>query len=138
MTSEERMQILKMIETGAISAEEGMKLLETLEKSDGPGQGQPADRLPAQFKVITKKGKSLHVHVYEGDAVEPKVDVSVPLGLANAIKNLIPQSAKAAMEVDGQPIDLDNIFDKIREGTNGTLLEVNDSVKKERVRIFID
>jgi len=49
-TTEERMQILKMIESGQITAEEGAKLLAALNKVSEPKTGPPSGA-PKWFRV---------------------------------------------------------------------------------------
>jgi len=74
-TSEERMQILKMIEAGTISASEGAELLRALEKdkSSQPSEPLKGASEPRWFRVRvtdTKTGKN-------------KVNVNIPMGLVN-------------------------------------------------------
>ncbi len=129
MTSEERMQVLKMIETGKISAEDGLKLLESLDSADG------VDSEPSAGKPSPKKRKSVRIEVFEGDLNKPKVNVNIPFALAKIAHKIIPSATK--FEMNGQSCDLDDIFDMVKEGTEGTILEVDEPGKKERVIISV-
>ena len=52
MSSEERQQILKMIEDGKISADEAMKLIKALDESSGDGNHRSGTR----FLIRTRSG----------------------------------------------------------------------------------
>src|SRR5436305_1089320 len=71
---EERMQILRMIQSGQISAEEGAKLLSALE-------GSQKSEMAAN--VAATQGKFLRVRVTDMSTGKTKVNVNVPLALVN-------------------------------------------------------
>ncbi|HOG48800.1 MAG TPA: hypothetical protein PLJ35_05590 [Anaerolineae bacterium] len=121
-TTEERMQILKMIESRQISAEEGARLLAALDKADRAGQAAPQGS-PRWFRVrVTdlRTGKS-------------KVNVNIPMGLVSVG---IKMGARFAPEVEG--LDVEQITKAIREGTQGKIIDVEDEEDAERVEIFIE
>src|SRR5438876_4893497 len=71
---EERMQILRMIQNGQISAEEGAKLLAALDEGK---------RSEAAANVAATQGKFLRVRVTDMSSGRTKVNVNVPLALVN-------------------------------------------------------
>lgn len=131
MSREERMQILKMVETGKISADDGMKLLEAVEADD---QAESGSAHPAHLK---RNKKAIRVQVFEGDLEKPKVNINVPVGLVKIITKFIPESAKAEMTVNDKPFDIDEIVEMVEMGTEGVLMEVDEPEKKERVIISV-
>lgn len=123
MTSvEERMQILKMIEEGKISAEEGAKLLQAL-----AGKGDRR-RLAAEDEP-----RWLRVRVTDLDSGKTKVNVNIPMGLVNVG---LKMGARFAPNVEG--LDYAEITDAIKTGAQGKVVDVVDEEDGERVEIFIE
>ncbi len=124
-TTEERMQILKMIEAGTISASEGAELLRALEKDKS---SQPSTPLrgasePRWFRVRvtdTKTGKN-------------KVSVNIPMGLVNVGMKM---GARFSPELEG--MDFDEISELIQSGGQGKVMDVIDEEEGERVEIFVE
>lgn len=112
--SEERLQILKMLEKGTIDAEEANKLLSTLEQRD------TAFKKP---KTSGKKPKFIKILVEENG--EEKVNISIPMLLAKTALKIMPKKAKAQMEEEN--MNLDEILSKINdESTTGKIVDIND------------
>lgn len=103
---EERMSILKMLETGKISAQEAYQLLGSLDSPQGA-------------QVVSGTRKLLKVEVIE--AGEAKVKMNVPLALAKVALKFIPKSAFA-----GNDLDIEQLLHEIEGGAEGNLVEVND------------
>ena len=122
-TVEERMQILKMIEEGKISAEEGAKLLQALgAKSDRRKTG-PVGGEPRWFRV----------RVTDLDTGRNKVNVNIPMGLVNVG---IKMGARFAPNVEG--LNYEEISEAIKSGAQGKIIDVVDEEDGERVEIFIE
>ncbi len=126
MMDEERMRILKMIESGKISAEEGIKLLEALELNQGEKTAQPENTF----------GKMLNIKISDSESGKVKVNLKVPLGIAHIIKSLIPEPELQKLEERG--INLDMIFQNIDSGSFGKLLEVEDNERKQIIQLSIE
>jgi hypothetical protein len=118
---EERMQILKMIEEGKISAEEGARLLQAL--SAGPKTPRPAGGEPRWFRV----------RVTDLDTGKNKVNVNIPMGLVNVGMKM---GARFAPNVEG--LNFEEIMEAIRSGAQGKIVDVVDDEDGERVEIFIE
>ncbi|RMG95805.1 MAG: hypothetical protein D6706_11350 [Chloroflexi bacterium] len=123
-TKEERMQILKMIEEGKITASEGAELLRALEKET---QNQPeplkGSSQPRWFRVrITdnKTGRS-------------KVNVNIPMGLVN-----VGIKMGARFVPDLNQVEYQKIIEAIRTGQQGKIIEVTDEERGERVEVFVE
>lgn len=122
-TVEERMQILKMIEEGKISAEEGAKLLSALSGKKATPPSAPGASPARWFRV----------RVTDLDTGKNKVNVNIPLSLVN-----VGMKMGARFIPDTANVDLDEIATQIRSGAHGKILEVIDEEDGEYVEIFIE
>jgi hypothetical protein len=124
-SSNERAEILRLVETGKLSASEGIQLLNTLER---------APRLaPPPQQPVSTKGRWLRIRVTNLTTQASKVNVNLPLGLVSAGLRI---GQRYAPELHG--VDWDNLLDEIQRGANGKLVEVEDQEDNERVEIFVD
>jgi DUF4097 and DUF4098 domain-containing protein YvlB len=148
---EHKMEILKMVQEGKITAEEGMELLKAIEPkgiavdSDGerviefmPEDYERSEEAKEEFEAKAgdkKRPRFLIIQVSEGD--KKKVNVKIPLKLARMASRFIPKSAQAHMKAEGIELDLKEIIAGIEElGANEDLVNVIDEEKGETVRIF--
>lgn len=120
-TSEERMQILKMVADGKISAEEGAKLLKALEEGSRPKP--PPSPEPRWFKV----------RVTDLATGRNKVNVNIPMGLVNVG---LKMGARFAPEVDG--LNFDEVIAAIKGGAHGRIVDMTDESEGERVEIYVE
>jgi hypothetical protein len=120
---EERMQILKMIEAGTISADEGAKLLAALEE----GTGKRERTEPGG------KARWMRIRVTDLKTGNAKVNVNLPMGLVNVG---LKMGARFAPEMEN--VDLEEIIESIKEGAQGKIVEVEDEKDGERVEIYIE
>jgi hypothetical protein len=120
-TTEERMKILKMIEEGKLSAEEGAKLLAALTSGSRPGG-------------LTASGaKWLRVRVTEVKTGRPKATVQIPLALMDAGMKI---GAHFAPEVEG--VNMDQLMEALRSGMTGKIIDVTDDEDGEHVEIYVE
>lgn len=124
-TSEERMQILKMIEAGTISAGEGAELLRALDQDKG---SQPSTPLKG-----ASEARWFRVRVTDTRTGKSKVNVNIPMGLVNVG---IKMGARFSPELEG--MDLDEITEMIKSGSHGKVMDVIDEEEGERVEIFVE
>jgi len=130
MTSvEERMKILKMIEEGKISAEEGAKLLAAL------AEGSRGSLDPAAPGKPGRPGapRTLRIRVTDMATGRSKASVQIPLALVDAGMKI---GAHFAPEVEG--VDMSNVMDAMRSGVTGKIIDVVDDNDGEHVEIFIE
>jgi hypothetical protein len=123
---QERMQILKMLEAGTITAEEAAKLLAALssgaEKEAGPEPG------PA-----SKKKRRVRISVSDGPGGRQKeVNITLPLGLAKIMGKMRGKFPT----IDG--FDPNDIFDAFDSSLEGEIVEIQDEEEGKRVRISIE
>ena len=124
-SAEERMQILRMIEQGKISAAEGAELLRALESANRKTASEPLKG--------SSKPRWFRVRVTDIETGRKKVDVNIPMGLVNVG---IKMGAKFAPEIDGSQYE--SIMDAIRSGQQGKIVDVFDEEDGEHVEIFVE
>jgi hypothetical protein len=125
-TVDERMQILKMIEEGKISAEEGAKLLAALSagsKTDVTRREVGGGASPKQFRV----------RVTDLTTGRNKVNINIPMSLVNVG---LKMGARFAPEVEG--INFDEVMAAIKSGSQGKIVDVVDDEDGERVEIYVE
>ena len=129
VAKDERDQILRMIESGQVSAVEASQLLDTLEIEPDFSKERPRAAKEARrertLRVRTSNLKSRQQRVY--------VTATVPLSVLKAslrlIAHLIPQL---------QTNMLADLLHSLERGTTGRLLDVQDLDKGERIEVFVD
>jgi hypothetical protein len=125
-TAEERMKILKMIDEGKISAEEGAKLLGTLSDNRRPTGGTSVSR-------GFGGARWLRVRVTDVATGRAKATVQLPLNLLDAGMKI---GAHFAAEVNG--VDMSTIMEALRSGMTGKIIDVIDEKDGEHVEIFVE
>ncbi len=124
--AEERMKILKMIEEGKISAEDGAKLLAALSEGRRGAGGQMSTR-------GAMAGRWLRVRVTDIATGRSKASVQIPLGLIDAGMKI---GAHFAPEVEG--VDMSQVMDALRSGVTGKIIDVVDDEDGEHVEIYVE
>jgi len=122
-TTEERMRILRMIQEGKITADEGSKLLAALRESR---------KDPRTMVSSGRPGKGmLRVRVTDMVTGKAKVSVNLPIGLVDAGMSIASQYAP--------DINFGQIADAIRSGQmEGKIVDVVDEEDGEHIEVFID
>ena len=121
-TTEERLQILKLVEEGKITAEEGVRLLAALSKSGRKRGG-----------VSESESRWLRVRVTDLRSGKPAVNVTLPLSLVNVGLRV---GARFVPDVEG--IDLTNVADALQQGVSGKIMDVVDEDEGQRVEIYVE
>jgi hypothetical protein len=127
-SSEERMKILKMIEEGKLSAEEGTKLLTALNDK----------RLPTPPRPPGTPGRPrwLRIRVTDVRTGRSKASVQIPLSLVDAGMKI---GAHFAPEVEG--VDMTRVMEALRSGASdvaGKIIDVIDEEDGEHVEIYVE
>jgi predicted DNA-binding ArsR family transcriptional regulator len=127
-TTEERMKILKMIQEGKISADEGAQLLKALGASDKKA------RLGLHRKPRPSGARWLRVRVSDMHSGKSKVNVNLPLSLVDAGLNIASQFT-SDVEMD----DLATaVTDAIEDGLVGKIVDVVDDEDGKHIEVFIE
>jgi hypothetical protein len=122
--AEERMKILKMIDEGKLSAEEGAKLLSALSASQKASSGGGLAGSGARW---------LRVRVTDTATGRSKATVQIPISLIDAGMKI---GAHFAPEVAG--VDMSEVMDALRNGMTGKIIDVMDDEDGEHVEIFVE
>ncbi|MEN2981198.1 MAG: hypothetical protein ABDH20_00840 [Thermus sp.] len=120
---EEKRHILQMVQAGEIGVEEALALLGALEGA------RPPARVPARL---------LRVLVQGWDEGKPlKVQVNLPLALADLVEGFLPEEAKLAMGKSG--VNLKDLLSRVREGLpEGKLVEVEAEEEEGPIRVLVE
>jgi hypothetical protein len=124
-SSEERMKILKMIEEGKLSAEEGTKLLTALSEKRVP--------TPPRGPGMPGAPRWLRIRVTDVRSGRSKASVQIPLALVDAGMKI---GAHFAPEVEG--VDMSNVMEALRSGVTGKIIDVTDEEDGEHVEIYVE
>lgn len=125
-TSEERMKILTMIQDGTISAEEGMRLLETLEEAPRPSAAQNRPSTPVGARYV-------RIRVTDTDSGKTRVNVRLPVSVVSAG---LKMGARFSPEVEG--LDISQLMGFIRNGETGQVIDIYDDEDGERVEVYVE
>ncbi len=127
--NEENLKILRMIEEGRITAEQGAQLLSSGTK--------PASEVAVTATAVAapRSGKTRWFRVLVTDTASDKVRVSVRLPLS-LVKWGMKIGGQFAPEVKG--IDFDELSEILNSEGDGKLVEVMDEEDGEHVQIFIE
>ena len=125
-TTEERMKILKMVEEGKISAEDGSKLLAALSDARKTASG------PAPLN-LGGEARWFRVRVTDLATGKTKVNVNIPMGLVNVG---IKMGARFAPGLEAEQMEA--VAEALRSGAVGKIVEATDEEDGERVEIFVE
>jgi len=120
-TTEERLQILKMIQNGQVSVEEGARLLEALKEKERLQQPRPESRGkgPRQFRI----------RVTDLETGRQKIDMHLPWSLVNVGINMGARFAREGISVE-------DLVEAVQAGVEGRIMDLVDET--ERVEIFVE
>lgn len=127
MDASDRAKILKLVEDGKISPEEGMELLDMFDlKEDTATVVPPEERSdnPARW---------MRIRVIEMDTQKVKVNVRMPLGWMDAGLKM-----GAYFSPDLKDLDLNSIANSVSSGHIGEIMDVYDEEENKRVQIFLE
>lgn len=123
-TTEERMKILKMINEGKITAEEGSKLLKTL------GGSEKSKRVKKQIG----SSQWLRVRVTDMAKGKTKVNINLPLKLLDAGLNIASQFAP---DMEDEQM-MEAVKEALSANLQGKIVDVIDEEDQEHVEVFIE
>jgi hypothetical protein len=144
--SENRRQVLDMLATGKITAEEAERLLAALEKE------VPANGAAAVPNAIAPRYLRLMVEAErdgEGDTLAKTVNIRVPLQLLRAgvrLASLVPPQARhsidEALKEKGVAFDLSQLrpenLEEVIAQLNDVSIDMGDARRKVKVKIFCE
>lgn len=122
--SEERMQILEMVEDGKINAAEAMELLAALERNEQ--------------EIIPKKDvKWLKVRVKTMED-QPKVTVNIPISLVDVGLKLAKTYDPKLKESGLEKLNIEEILEAVKNGAEGKIVDVIDEENQTKVKVYVE
>ncbi len=125
---QEKIQILKMVENGQITADEAAQLLDAV--------GEKDDIVNLTKKSSKISGKVLRVRVYEGNE-NTKVNVNLPLRLVEVLVDIGIKFLPVDKYPDLKKINMDELRELIEAGIEGKIVDI-DSADGTKVEVFIE
>ena len=127
---EEKKRIINMVAEGKISAEEAARLLEALNPKS----------------ASSKMGRKLHIVIKQEGSEKPKLNLSIPVKLAQIGVKFIPKNANFDAHLESSNFDFSSInwkeiMDMVSSGEVGDLfnMEVEEDDKPPTtIRIYVE
>lgn len=126
-TSNERLKILKLVQEGKISAEEGIELLDLLTEKNPKGKPSVAETAPPT------QAQWFRVVVTDTNSGKTRVNVRLPISLVNAGMKM---GARFSPQVEG--LDREQLMGFLRSGAIGKVIDVMDEEDGEHVEVYLD
>lgn len=123
MSAEERLKILKMIEDGKITAEEGTRLLGALSKQN-KRTSAPSEDGP----------RWLRVRVLDLRTGKESVRVNLPIGLVNVGMRM---GARFIPDAEQETV-MEDLAQALSNGMTGKIVDIVDEEEGQRVEIFVE
>lgn len=120
---EEKLQILKMVEEGKVTSEEGISLLEALGDSE-------------KSYIENGNAKWIKIRVFGPDD-NTKVNVTIPISLVNVGLKMANKFSPELKNAGFDEKDLKEIFEAIKNGASGKIVDV-ESDNGEKVEIIVE
>jgi hypothetical protein len=121
--AEERIQILKMVESGQLTVDDAAKLLGAIEEA---GTREQPDTTSAQARWF-------RVRVIDVRSGANKVNVNIPMSLVNVG---VRMGAKFAPNM--ADVNIEEIISAVKQGFHGKIMDVTDDEHSERVEIYVE
>jgi hypothetical protein len=133
--SDERLEILRLVENQTVTAEEANRLLEALDRSDETSRGQ---QVTAPFAFVpptppeppVAQGGSVRIRITDLESNKAKINLVLPYRLVDSGIKLAKRLAPEHL-LDGR-----EIRKSIEEGYWGPLLDITDD--NQRVEIIVE
>ncbi len=127
--SQERLQVLRMIDEGKITAEEGFQLLKVLV----PSETESTQSNAHSRSLGTLKGKLVRLHVLDLDSGRSKATASLPLQLLEAGLRIATRYAPGLKDLNPN-----NLLETLAAEEKRRIIEVVDKEKRIRVEVSIE
>jgi hypothetical protein len=133
--NEERVQILRMVEEGKISASEAIGLLNALSAEENtPVEPRPAPTSSSSDVVPNKtKSRFFRVRVTDTKTGRAKVMVTLPMGLVEWGMKIGAQFSPEVAQINMEDFNM-----LLESGIDGKLVDVLDEEDGEHVEVFVE
>lgn len=127
MVENEKLSILKMVASGRLTAEEGLRLLEALgppKRQEDEGGARPARRLRV---TVTELGTGRR-----------RAQANLPMPLVDLALRFVARSAGSFVNVAGHRVDADTLLEAVHDGTPGRVLDLVDDRENVKLEVFLE
>jgi DNA-binding transcriptional ArsR family regulator len=125
-SSEERLQILKMLEEKKITAQEASELLDAIEAGN------------EEIKVDKKtNAKWMRIKVLAEDG-KVKANVNLPISLVNVGMKIGKKFEPKLGDADLSGINIEEILELVKQGAEGKIIDVYDEKSNTKVEISVE
>ena len=121
-TTDERMKILKMVEEGKISADEGARLLAALAKQK------------LHKSIQAGEARWLRVRITDLQTGKESIKVNLPVDLLNVGLRM---GARFVPSME-QDFALEEVIDALNQGMTGKVVDIVDEEDCQRIELFIE
>ncbi|CAA9560045.1 MAG: hypothetical protein AVDCRST_MAG49-2322 [uncultured Thermomicrobiales bacterium] len=128
--ADERLEILRMVETGTITAEEAVSLFDALDRGASASASAAGPARGAAPPPQARKPRVLRVRITESGAPRPTVNVALPLGLIGTALEIAEMHAPQYLG------NTKEIRAAIENGAVGHIVDIED--EDERVEVVVE
>ena len=125
---DERLEILRLVESGVVTAEEAVTLLETLERTDRPSGGTGRDSRSGEHEE--RRPGVIRIRITEAGASKPIVNIALPLKLIDAGLSIAEQFVPQYLP------DASDLREAVLSGMRGSILDIQD--EEDHVEILVE
>ncbi len=129
-SSEERLKILKLIEENKITPEEGIRLLQALEKGSPAAEKKPPQP-PGEGS--RPRPRWLRVRITDLRSGKARVNIRLPVTVLNTGMKL---GARFSPEIG--EIEMGQIMDAIQAGEMGQIVDIYDEEDQEHIEVGLE
>jgi hypothetical protein len=134
-TADERLKILKLIQKGTITAEEGAQLIEALGDAGGASERRSFQHETPMPAVRAGAGRWFRVRITDMDSGKTRVNVRMPMSLVNAG---LKMGARFGFATEIEGLKADQLSEIINSGELGQIVDVYDSEDGEHIEVFVE
>lgn len=122
VNSKERLEVLKMIEQGKVSPEEGLKLIEALN---------------SDFDSTISKRRVVRIKLLDTEN-NAKVDFKIPSNFIKMLANFVSKFTDRIDFKKAKDFDIDNFIKLINSGFTGKVFSAQSDDGKEQIEIYVE
>jgi hypothetical protein len=128
-TSEERFSILKKIQEGSLTSEEGVKSLNALER----GESSPIGNTEGNFNSAMGRSRWMRVMILDLDTSREKINIRLPVNVVEAGYRMGARYVPYKWSENSA-----KILRATRSGKTGTVVDASDIKSRERIVIILE
>lgn len=132
VSQEERLKILKMVQDGKLSAEQGIQLLQALKEPAKPAAPAVSQFTPPPTAPV-RAAHWLRVTVTDTNTGKVRVNVRLPITVLTAG---VKMGARFSTEIEG--LNLQELMDLARTGEVGRIVDIFDEEDGEHVEVYLE